>query len=992
MERSTGSGTAAYTTNYSYNDSSGGGWLSRQTTSDAVSTSYAYDTAGEKTSVTDGASDTTAYAYDGLGRQVKLTYPDGTVKATGYDGAGNPVSVQQLNASGTTLSTTTAAFDGEGHQVSSTDAAGNSSTFTFDPTGVVTQELQPVSASSGVTISFGYDAAGHQTRYTDGNGNPWWDTYNSWGLQESRVEPYTSAYSTSATSTFTTAYDADKNPATETEPGGVTITDTYNNLDELTGQSATGADAASPTRTFGYDTNGRMTSAATSNTLGTGSNATSESFTYNDRGLVLTASGSAGSSSYGYNGDGLVSSVTDAAGTTSYTYDNAGRLATLADPATGTTGTYSYNPDSQVTGISYGTGQDTRSFGYDTRHRLTSTALKSSAGATIASVGYGYNADSEITSQTTTGLAGPASSTYTYDQAGRITSWNNGTTTTAYGYDANGNLTQDGSKTYTYDARDEKTADGTNSYTYTARGTPSTETGSSGPLAVTFDAYGDQATAGTRFYGYDALGRLTSDTAASGTQYAFSYAGSTGTIASDGTSTYTWDPSGSVLAGTGVAGGTASQGVLALGNSHGDLVGQFAAADTAVAASQAYDPWGAVTTSTGVTSGLLGYQSAWADPASGKSLMGARWYDPTAGDFTSADSVQVSPDPDPAAGDPFAYAADNPLDLTDPTGHAALDAHQLHLAHLAHLAAVANAAAASAHAAHVAHVEHLAHLAYVAQAPRAAYSAQAGNQVYDAHTAHVAHVDHLAHLAYVAQAAQSGYSGGSGYSSPAASLSLDAHQLHLAHLAHLAAVNQPATQAPAPPYAGSRWSGNELTTLPADTPVKSSSKGVSTSSSPPSASRPTPIAPPSRGIPNPFSGIGSIGTFLGGGAALLSGGIASTVEGGFGAVAGGTTDLFRAVGVREFETVLGSGKFLPGANSMSARQFAFTLEEALAYANWDLSKVAILKATVQSDVLQAFDFSRNIDVSIFKNGVITVQPGEQTDIFHSALTAIEHVL
>jgi hypothetical protein len=53
--------------------------------------------------------------------------------------------------------------------------------------------------------------------------------------------------------------------------------------------------------------------------------------------------------------------------------------------------------------------------------------------------------------------------------------------------------------------------------------------------------------------------------------------------------------------------------------------------------------------------------------------MGARWYDPQAGDFTSRDTVVVSPDPDPdpdpAAGNPFAYAADEPLDFTDPTGH-----------------------------------------------------------------------------------------------------------------------------------------------------------------------------------------------------------------------------------------------------------------------------------------------------------------------------------
>jgi hypothetical protein len=49
--------------------------------------------------------------------------------------------------------------------------------------------------------------------------------------------------------------------------------------------------------------------------------------------------------------------------------------------------------------------------------------------------------------------------------------------------------------------------------------------------------------------------------------------------------------------------------------------------------------------------------------------MGARWYNPGDGDFTSADTVSVSPDPDSAAGNPFAYAADEPLDLVDPTGH-----------------------------------------------------------------------------------------------------------------------------------------------------------------------------------------------------------------------------------------------------------------------------------------------------------------------------------
>ena len=424
-----------------------------------------------------------------------------------------------------------------------------------------------------------------QTLYTDGNGSQWWDTYNTWGLQESRIEPSTAAYTTAANSTFTLAYDADQDPVSEIEPGGVTVSSTYNNLGELTGQSGTGADAATPARSFGYNPAGDMTSASTTNTAGSGSNATSETYTYDDRGQVLTASGSAGSTSYAYNGDGLVTSVADAAGTTSYAYDDDDRLSTLANPVTGSTATYSYNPDSLVSQISYGSGGDVQSFGYDSQRRLTSDTLKTSSGGAVASVGYGYDADSEITSETTTGLAGAASSAYSYDQAGRLTSWYNGTSTTAYGYDANGNLTQDGSKTYTYDARDELTSEGTGSYAYTARGTPSSEPGPGGSLATTFDAYGDQATAGTRTYGYDALAGSPPDAPSSGGGYSFSYVGSTGTIASDGADDYTWDPSGSVLAASGAAGG-GTGGVQALTDSHGDQVGQFTAAGACLKASK----------------------------------------------------------------------------------------------------------------------------------------------------------------------------------------------------------------------------------------------------------------------------------------------------------------------------------------------------------------------------------------------------------------------
>ena len=191
-----------------------------------------------------------------------------------------------------------------------------------------------------------------------------------------------------------------------------------------------------------------------------------------------------------------------------------------------------------------------------------------------------------------------------------MTSWNNGTTTTNYGYDNNGNLTKDGSKTYTYDARDELTSDGTNSYAYTARGTLASQSSSAGTVASSFDAFGDQVTQGPETYVTDGLGRMSSATnGTSGPAYDFSYAGTSGTIASDGVSTYTWDPSGTSLAGIGAAGGGAG-GVLALTDTHGDVIGQFTGSGTSVSGSSGYDPWGTVTATRGRSRGGWGSSRA----------------------------------------------------------------------------------------------------------------------------------------------------------------------------------------------------------------------------------------------------------------------------------------------------------------------------------------------------------------------------------------------
>jgi hypothetical protein len=106
---------------------------------------------------------------------------------------------------------------------------------------------------------------------------------------------------------------------------------------------------------------------------------------------------------------------------------------------------------------------------------------------------------------------------------------------------------------------------------------------------------------------------------------------------------------------------------------------------------------------------------------------------------------------------------------------------------------------------------------------------------------------------------------------------------------------------------------------------------------------------------------------------------------------GDFVDLFRTVGVREFGDVMKNGVFRPAKNSLEARQFAFTMGEALKYADTDLRKVAIIRARVHRSVIGKLDFSNTIDPHIFNNGVLSVHPGEMSRLFHDNLISIAHV-
>jgi RHS repeat-associated protein len=114
---------------------------------------------------------------------------------------------------------------------------------------------------------------------------------------------------------------------------------------------------------------------------------------------------------------------------------------------------------------------------------------------------------------------------------------------------------------------------------------------------------------------------------------------------------------------------TAANGrTLALSNLHGDLSGVFAAAGTSLAGSTTYDPWGQVLATAGPAI-ELGYQGQWTDPATQQVDMGSRFYRPRTGGFDNQDTYTGGEGGAAVTDNSYAYADDNPMSITDPTGH-----------------------------------------------------------------------------------------------------------------------------------------------------------------------------------------------------------------------------------------------------------------------------------------------------------------------------------
>ncbi|MEU7230348.1 LamG-like jellyroll fold domain-containing protein [Streptomyces chrestomyceticus] len=648
------------TTTYTWDDA---GNQTASTTPMGRTTTAAYNAAGEVVKTTSPAAGTTAFAYDALGRRTEITDPTGRKSTISYDGWGHVTGTAAYGTGDKPLSATSATYDADGNQVSATNATQAKTTRAYDALGRMTQQTEPVADGKTITTGFGYDALGHRTRLTDGRGNTTTYTYTPWGLPEATTEPQTKAHPKAGDRTWTTVYDAAGQAATELLPGGVKRTRAYDLLGNLAKETGEGAEAPTTARTLTHDLAGRLTAAGDGTVLG------QNTYTYNDRGQLLNAHGRSGTSTYTYDADGAMTSRKDASGTTTYTYDHAGRRSLTEDALTGGRTRTSYDAAGRIEQEQYATSTPDgaqwrdggrRTYHYDPLGRLSTDTVTAPDNTTnLTNTHYAYDPDGRLTHKTTRGTAGAGDNTYTYDQAGRLSSWTNGDATTAYEWDAAGNRVKNGTIAASYDERNRLLQEGNTTYRYTARGTLASATPKSGTAReLTTDAFERRITDGDTSYGYDSLDRITGRG-----QTEFTYDGGSGNLVGDGTHTYSRTPNGALLA----MGSKGENARRALTDQHTDLVAALSPDGSKITGFTAYDPFGTVTAHDGATASL-GYQSGWTDPSTGDVNMAARWYQPNTGAFASRDTWRLEP-ASSAQANRYVYGNGDPVDHTDPSGH-----------------------------------------------------------------------------------------------------------------------------------------------------------------------------------------------------------------------------------------------------------------------------------------------------------------------------------
>jgi RHS repeat-associated protein len=571
-------------------------------------------------SVTDGTGDTTQFYYNEQGLLVKTVDPLGNATLNTYDSNFNLT--QLTNALGQSGYFT---YNGAGEVTSSTDFLGNTTYFTYSGPF---NNLSSMTDANGNTTSYDYDSAGDLLSTTYANGTTETSTFDPEGNA-------TSFLNANGQATQYT-YNASGQMLTETFSDGSQYTYSYNAFGEL----ATATDATGTT-TFTYDpTTELLTKVAYPNGMFL-------SFSYNAAGQRTSMVDQTGFTvNYAYDSVGRLSQLTDGSGNVivTYTYDADGRLSEKVN-GNGTYTTYQYDADGNVLHlINYAPGGTINSrFDYT----YNSMGLETSEATLDGTWTYTYDVDGQLIDAVfaSTNPTVPSQDlAYSYDAMGnRISTVINGVATPYTTNDVN-EYTSVGGVADTYDADGNLTSDGTNTYTYNSLNQLIGISGPSGTTTYTYNALGQQVASTTNgqttqyLIDPSGLGNVIGEYSGSGALIAdYTYGlGLTSQVTTEGSSYYDFDALGSASELTNAAG--------------------------IVLDSYAYGPFGLMVQKSKTAGNPFEFVGEYGlmDDGNGLIHMGVRVYDSSTGGFLTRDPLNSET--------AYLYANDTPTNRVDPLG------------------------------------------------------------------------------------------------------------------------------------------------------------------------------------------------------------------------------------------------------------------------------------------------------------------------------------
>ncbi|QKV95687.1 RHS repeat protein [Streptomyces sp. NA02950] len=359
-----------------------------RTDPDGAEYAFTYDTQLQLTQVTNPQGLTWTYVYDGAGRLTSETDFNGRTLIYAHDEAGRLIS--RTNGAGETLTYTR---DALGRAIA-TRADDTETTFAYDAAGRLAQ-----ATNSDAELARTYDALGRLLTETVNDRTTTYE-YDSMGNHAVRTTPtgVRSQWTHDAASrpvSLTTAdnsvrfgYDAAGRETSRTFGADVTLTQTWDNLDRMTGQTVTGpVGSLIQHRAYGYRLDDHLTEIR-----------------------ELTS----GTRTFDLDPVGRVTAVHANGWTETYAYDTAGNLTTAEAPQHPSPGPREFNG----TLIRTAGGDSNRTtYEHDTQGRLIRRTRRLLNGQRRTWT-YTWNAEDRLTQATT---PDGARWRYTYDPLGRRT-------------------------------------------------------------------------------------------------------------------------------------------------------------------------------------------------------------------------------------------------------------------------------------------------------------------------------------------------------------------------------------------------------------------------------------------------------------------------------------------------------------------------------------------------------------------------------------------